>query len=255
MKNKVINLFSQPKIVQNTGVKYSALLEQFIAPFANDFADVEYYDDIFEFAINAWNFGNMQLILPEGESDAAINAAINAVKGQDINLDLLKRMMDYKVSNFKEYTNFIEDYEIKESGSDPVLSVITQEKDAFLTTMLESMEADNEQNDFEENYINRTAIIVKPLQPFLDWCSNLYPNDTDEMQEARTYLISEEIEDVEVWLKKKFDRIFEFELESWHFNKKEWPQKRNYKMFKEWFQIDISPMVYDFETKPVLKMQ
>ena len=93
MKNKVINLFSQPKIVQNTGVKYSALLEQFIAPFANDFADVEYYDDIFEFAINAWNFGNMQLILPEGESDAAINAAINAVKGQDINLDLLKRMM------------------------------------------------------------------------------------------------------------------------------------------------------------------
>lgn len=251
MKNKVINLFDKPEIVQNKGVKYSTLLEQFITPFADDFADVEYYEDIFEFAINAWNFGNMKLILPEGESDAAINA----VKGQDINLDLLKRMMDYKVSHFKEYTNFIADYEIKESSSDPILSVITQEKGAFLAKMVENMEAENPQADFEENYINRTAIIVKPLQPFLDWCSNLYPNDTDEIKETRTYLISEEIEDVEVWLKKKFDKIFVFELESWHFNKKEWPQKRNYKMFQEWFQIDISTMVYDFETKPVLKFE
>lgn len=250
MKNKVINLFNKPQIVQNKGVKYSTLLEQFITPFANDFADVEYYDDVFEFAINAWNFGNMKLILPEGESDAAINA----VKGQDINLDLLKRMMDYKVSHFKEYTNFISDYEIKGSSSDPVLSVITQEKDAFLATMVENLEAENTEADFEENYINRTAIIVKPLQPFLDWCFNLYPNEIDEFKETRTYLISEEIEDVEVWLKKKFDKVFMFELESWHFNKKEWPQKRNYKMFQEWFQIDISTMVYDFETKPVFKI-
>lgn len=254
MKNKVINLFNKPQGVQTKGVKYSVLLEQFIEPFTNDFADVEYYEDIFEFAINAWNLGNMKLILPEGESDAAMST----LNGQDIDVGLLKRMIDYKVSHFKEYTNFIADYDIAETNGEPVLSVITEEQDSFLNSMFENMETENMQDDFEENYINRSAIIIKPLQPFLDWYLNLYPNgpeELEEVKEAKTYLISEDIEDEEAWLKKKFDKIFRFELESWHLNKKEWPQKRNYKMFKEWFRVDISTMIYDFETKPVSKSE
>lgn len=251
MKDKVIQLFKKPQILQNKGVKYSTLLEQFIEPFASEFTDIEYYEDIFEFAINAWNFGNMKLILPEGESDTVINA----VNDQDMNVDLLKRMIAHKISHFKEYTYFIADYEIKETSGDPVLSVITQEQDAFLTNMVENMEAENAQDDYEENYIDRCAIIIKPLQPFLDWASNLYPNEIEDIGETRTYLISEDIDDVKAWVKKKFDKIFEFELASLHFNKKGWPQKRNYKMFQEWFQVDISTMIYDFEQKPVSKSE
>lgn len=255
MKNKVISLFNKPQIVPIKGVKYSTLLEQFIAPFNKDFADVEYYEDIFEFAINAWNFGNMKLILPEGESDVVMST----LNRQDIDVDLLKRMIDYKVSHFKEYTNFIADYDIAETGDGPVLSVITEEQNSFLTAMSENMETENTQDDFEENYINRNAIIIKPLQPFLDWYSNLYPDELEEeleeVKEAKIYLISEDIEDEKAWLKSKFDKIFRVELESWHLNKKEWPQKRNYKMFKEWFQVDISTMIYDFEKKPVSKSE
>ncbi|UAM99007.1 hypothetical protein K8354_04065 [Polaribacter litorisediminis] len=44
------------------------------------------------------------------------------------------------------------------------------------------------------------------------------------------------------------------ELEEWYSIKKEWPKRRNYKMFKEWFHIDISTAVYDLEKKPVSKM-
>ncbi|HLW40610.1 MAG TPA: hypothetical protein VKX31_09470 [Brumimicrobium sp.] len=166
-------------------------------------------------------------------------------------------MIDYKTSHFKEYSNFIVDYELKETGGGNVLSVITQDKDTYLNTMLEMMNAEDSEGEygsnFDENYINRTAVIIRPLQPFLDWGSNLYPDDIEEMKETRTYLISEDIEDVQVWLKKKFDKIFMFELESWHLNKKEWPQKRNYKMFNEWFRVEISALVYDFEKKPVFK--
>jgi hypothetical protein len=67
MKNKVISLFGNNKIVQNTGVKYSELLEQFMSPFVNEFRDTEYIEDIFEFAINAWNFGNMKALMPQEE--------------------------------------------------------------------------------------------------------------------------------------------------------------------------------------------
>ena len=43
------------------------------------------------------------------------------------------------------------------------------------------------------------------------------------------------------------------ELDGWHTNKKEWPQKRTYKMFKEWFRIDISTAVYDIENKTLYR--
>ncbi len=59
--------------------------------------------------------------------------------------------------------------------------------------------------------------------------------------------------DIDEWLKKKFDKIFTFELDLWVDNKKEWPQKGNFKMFKEWFRVDISTMIYDFERNPIKK--
>lgn len=251
MKNKVINLFNKPQIaIPNQGVKYSQLLEKFLEPFINDFDGVEFFEDIFEFAINAWNSANMKLLLPKEENDALFNTLEN----NDINVALLNRMINYKISHFKNYTNFIVDYDLEETIEDPILKITTQEQDAYLKAMLEKFDQEDLEDDFHENYINRSAIIIKPMQPFIEWCSNLYPEDLDDITETRTYLISGDIEDIDSWLVKKFDKLFTFELESWHSNKKEWPQKRNYKMFKEWFQIDISKMIYDFEKNPIQKI-
>lgn len=255
MKNNVVSLFGNNKLVQNKGEKYSVLLEQFIAPFVNEFEDIEDMEDIFEFAINAWNFGNMKTLLPKGGSDEAINFI---KEEEEINVDLLIRMADYKVKKFKKHTHFIIDFELQETIGDPVLSVITQPEDAFLETMFDNfdnMEGVFSEEEFEENYINRIAIILKPLQPFIDWCSNLYPDEIDYMKETNTYLISDDFENVEDWLKKKFDKLFMLELENWHSNKKEWPQRRNYKMFKQWFQVEISTMIYDLEKEPISKSE
>jgi hypothetical protein len=226
-----------------------------MTPFTNDFSDIEYYEDIFEFAINAWNLANIKVLLPEEESDAAINLSN---KEENVNVDLLNRMIDYKISHFEEYTSFMLDFELKETSGDPVLSVVTQEQDAYLTSMFENMEAENTKADFEENYINRIAIIIKPKQPFIDWCVNLL-KDEEELDDAdfeiNTYLVDEDIKDVEQWLKKKFDKFFKIELENWCTNKKLWPQKRNYKMFSLWFRVEISEMIYDLEKKPILKFE
>jgi hypothetical protein len=251
MKNKVINLFNKPQIVvPNTGVKYSQLLEKFLEPFVDDFKNVEFYEDMIEFGINAWNSANMKVLLPKEENDAVFDA----LEKEDINIALFNRMIDYKISHFKNHTNFIIDYELEETIEDPILKITTQEQDAYLKSMFEQFDQEDTAGNFEENYINRSAIIIKPLQPFIDWCANLYSEDLNDIKETRTYLISEDIEDFEFWLEKKFDKLFIFELESWNTNKKDWPQKRNYKMFKEWFQIDISTMIYDFEINPIIKM-
>ena len=250
MKNKVINLFNKPQIVvPNQGTKYSQLLEKFLEPFVNDFDDVEFYEDIFEFAINAWNSANMKLLLPKEENDAVFDD----LESNDINVVLLNRMIDYKISHFKNYTNFIVDYDLEETIEDPILKITTQEQDAYLKAMLEQFNQEDLADDFDENYINRIKPGQKAKITIIDWCSTLYPEDLKNIKETRTYLISEDIEDIDSWLAKKFDKLFSFELESWHHNKKEWPQKRNYKMFREWFQIDISTMIYDFELKPIIK--
>ncbi len=255
MKNKIINLFDNNKVIQNKGVKYSVLLEQFLKPFANEFKDVEYIEDIFEFAINAWNFGNMKAIIPQDE----FKNTTQFIQDQenDINSKLLLKMIDYKVANFKNHTNFIVDYELKETNNEPVLSITTQSEDAHLSNMITTLDNEITPDDFEENYINRNAIIIKPLQPFIDWHNNLYPNNTIDQTdiEVDLYLVNSEIDDLEKWLKKKFDKFFMLELENWHTDKKEWPQKRNYKMFKQWFEVQTSDLIYDLEKKPVLKSE
>jgi hypothetical protein len=257
MKNKVISLFGNNKIVQNKGVKYSQLLEQFIAPFVNEFRDTEYIEDIFEFAINAWNFGNMEIILPKG----ALERKTELINEKDINSVLLRKMIDYKVSNYKEYENFIVDYELKDvkAGEDPILSIVTQEKEAYLAIMMDTLDNEVTECDFAENYINRSAIILKPQQPFIDWYFNLNPEDElsfeDDIKKTNIYLVDDRIDDIEKWLIKKFDKFFMMELDEWCSVKKNWPQKRNYKMFKQWFQVDVSAMIYDLEKKPILKSE
>lgn len=258
MKNKVINLFGE-KIIPNTEVKYSKLLEKFMTPFAKEFENMEYVEDIFEFAISAWNTANMNTIIPSEE----VEKAMNSIDESTENIALLKKMIAYKEANFKTFTNFVIDFELKEAndGGNSILSVVTQEEEPYLASMLNDMEENimHNQEDYEENYINRNAIILKPQEPFVDWLISL--SQTNELdyeeisKESNIYLIDEANEDVEKWLKKKFDKFFMMELNDWNTNKKEWPQKRNYKMFRLWFQVQTSEMIYDLERKPVLKSE
>lgn len=181
--------------------------------------------------------------------------AIKTVHDMSINRELMKKLIDYKASPFKEYTNFIVDFEFKETNADPVLTVVTQEQETFLDMMLNEIKDEECEDEFQENFINRCAIIVTPLEPFINWCSDLFAEELDYeiLRETRVYLVSEDIKDLEVWMRKKYSKIFEFELDSWRTDKKKWPQRRNFKMFKEWFRYDVTTTIFDFEKTPVSK--
>lgn len=254
MKNKVINLFDN-----RAEANYSELLKQFLTQFYDVFDETVLFEDIIEFAINAWNFGNMKLLIPKED----FQNTIDSIEDDDgIDFELLNEMIDYKVAKFKKYNHFILDYELTEIDDEPIVEVTTQSEEDYLSNMLDSIENEfsssgYHENDFEENYIDRTAIIIKPKQPLLDWFFSLYPDDhyhKEEIKNANVYLIDENINDVEKWLRKKFDKFFMRILGDWHENKKEWPQRRNYKMFKLWFRVEISEVVYDLEKRPVSKM-
>ena len=105
--------------------------------------------------------------------------------------------------------------------------------------------------------INRNAIVVRPKKPFFAWLKAIFPDD-EEMQdkpENNIYLIHEmnSNEEIREVLSFDFDDIFTNELNDWCTDEEFWPQNRTYKMFSEWFDVEICSMVLDMEDDEVLK--
>ena len=100
--------------------------------------------------------------------------------------------------------------------------------------------------------INRSVAVIRPKQPYVDW-ANSVSND------GRTYSLEELSEDCSVILLPEYDsdqhadailrdlypRIFEVELYSWSVDSQDWPKKRNFSKFLDWFDVELHSMVFD----------
>ena len=107
------------------------------------------------------------------------------------------------------------------------------------------------------DFINRNAITVKQKQPFFNWVNAVFPDDAPMTQsdENNIYLLREMDNNQKTrnWIKHNFDKIFSNELNDWCMDETEWPQKRTFKMFSEWFDIEVNSMVLDLEESPITK--
>lgn len=99
--------------------------------------------------------------------------------------------------------------------------------------------------------IDRCMLMVIPKKAYFDWVNSLQSTNSiiepDETVEPSSYLLPDfdDEEDVEKFISKKFRIIFENELSAWTSNQSEWPIKITYKVFKDWFHIHVSTMVFD----------
>jgi len=105
--------------------------------------------------------------------------------------------------------------------------------------------------------VRRTAIVIKPKQPFLDWLIKIdQENDSIDIKEDQdVYLLPvfDEIRQMENWLKKNFDQIFCDQMNYWYITEDLWVQKRTLKLFKEWFDYSFHTTVLDFLDEPIQK--
>ena len=104
--------------------------------------------------------------------------------------------------------------------------------------------------------INRNAIVVKPKQPLLTWINSIYPESPVEaIEEGTVYLVRQRgsNQEIEKWLQRNFDDIFQNELNNWHTDDNDWPPKRTFKLFREWFDYVIYAMILDMEDDKVVK--
>jgi hypothetical protein len=106
--------------------------------------------------------------------------------------------------------------------------------------------------------INRSLVMLKPKQAFLDWARKLDDEDKDlsleELAEDSTgYLIPElwQDSDQQSLLESCYDVLFEEQLAGWWTDETAWPEKRNLKMFLDWFEVEFHSLVCDLCDEPI----
>ena len=100
--------------------------------------------------------------------------------------------------------------------------------------------------------INRSAIVVTPAQPFLDWLH--YVDSTskdltlvDLRLEPTIYLLPESDNEEQALehLREVSATIFEAELDGWYRVRSAWPEERGLSTFKRWFEFTVHSVVID----------
>ncbi len=97
--------------------------------------------------------------------------------------------------------------------------------------------------------INRSAVVVRPAQPFIEWVANLagataLPRVDDE---PTVYLVPPFDDEAQglAMLEEAFPALFERELNGWCTDDALWPADRDYRMFRAWFQIVLLSRLED----------
>lgn len=100
--------------------------------------------------------------------------------------------------------------------------------------------------------INRSAIVVKPAQPFLDWLHRVDSTSAhltleDLRIEPTVYLLPEYADEDEAlqYLRSACNAIFEEQLNGWCRVPSTWPQERNLNTFRSWFEWSLHSMIID----------
>ena len=96
--------------------------------------------------------------------------------------------------------------------------------------------------------VNRGVITVIPQKPFYHWINYLdpeHPIGADDFKEYNSYLVTDNIIDPLKVLKKHYKIIFESELLGMWIDDSDWPQRRSFKVFNEWFECKVSSVTFD----------
>jgi hypothetical protein len=258
-------MLEQPKknkiVIQNTsGVKYSQLLLEMVEPyFEFPEPDMEELEYLLDMGVAAWNLSVYKKHEPAFYKEAVETLFKKAGMPKET-YDLIKKLIDYKQKNHREEHVLLIDFEVKEEDAfiidvafapfeGIIRNIFAESMDARLQKAAQEMEMEEEEVDIP--LADRICVTIKPKEPFFKWLKTTYLPEEDEapesLQENNVYLIPEDLDDEpgKKWLKKNFDIIFAHELNDWHTDENDWPQKRTWKLFQEWFAIEINSMVFD----------
>jgi hypothetical protein len=106
--------------------------------------------------------------------------------------------------------------------------------------------------------VNRSAIVVMPAEPFLEWLHGVDASSAeltleDLRQEPTIYLLPEceNEEEVRRYLRDVCVEIFEEQLDGWYRVPSAWPVRRDLETFVRWFEYRFHSMLVDLCNDPL----
>lgn len=95
--------------------------------------------------------------------------------------------------------------------------------------------------------VNRMAAIITPKEPFFVWSESVLGEEANECgpEDFRTVFLLPERNDINRSLQAVYPAIFK-EMIMASVNAPElWPEKRDLRTFRKWFQVELVEMVFD----------
>jgi hypothetical protein len=106
--------------------------------------------------------------------------------------------------------------------------------------------------------LNRSALVVRPNPPFLDWLHTVDPTSealtlADLTREATIYLVDEydDADDERARLQAVYTTIFEDQLDGWWRDQAMWPTPRSLAAFRRWFDCQFHSTLVDLADEPL----
>ncbi len=101
-------------------------------------------------------------------------------------------------------------------------------------------------------FVDRSAALIKPKQPFLDWLKSVEENELDitlaQLQcECNMFLIPpyNTPEEAVAYIDEIYLDLFKIELSGWYEDPAVWPEDMSLQAFWEMFEISFHSMVID----------
>jgi hypothetical protein len=101
------------------------------------------------------------------------------------------------------------------------------------------------------NTVNRAVLLLRPKEPLKTWVRGLFPdmqgNDDSKVWATRVYLVDHDpkCRAESAPLRRYYREILHSELESWIEDERLWPDRRDMKLFREWFEVEATSLVVD----------
>ena len=108
--------------------------------------------------------------------------------------------------------------------------------------------------------LNRSAIVVRPKSPFLDWLHAADPTSVtltlpNLAREPTIYLVPEcgDAEEERAALQTVFPTIFEDQLDGWWRDRTMWPRPRSFGTLTRWFDCQFHSTLLDLTDEPLME--
>jgi hypothetical protein len=114
-------------------------------------------------------------------------------------------------------------------------------------------------DDGATTMLNRAALILRYKKPFVDWINAVDPSPashgltlSEVNQEHTVYLVEVEDEgELDEWVARHHEELFEAELEGWYTDPALWPRNRSLEVLREWCSFELHTIVVDAGESPL----